>query len=68
MPRSRPTSALDPATTALLVIDVQDVYLAPKDTPQETARWQPFYDRMRQTVIPNIAKLIAECRRAQASR
>ena len=25
--------ALDPATTALLVIDVQDVYLAPKDTP-----------------------------------
>ena len=54
--------ALVPATTALLVIDVQDVYLAPKDTPQETARWQPFYDRMRQTVIPNIAKLIAECR------
>jgi nicotinamidase-related amidase len=54
--------ALDPATTALLVIDVQDVYLAPKDTPQETARWQPFYDRMRQTVIPNIARLIAESR------
>lgn len=54
--------ALVPATTALLVIDVQDVYLAQKDTPQETARWQPFYDRMRQTVIPNIAKLIAECR------
>jgi nicotinamidase-related amidase len=54
--------ALVPATTALLVIDVQDVYLAQKDTPQETARWQPFYDRMRQTVITNIAKLIAECR------
>ena len=54
---------LDPATTALLVIDVQDTYLAPKDTPEETARWQPFYDRMRQTVIPNIAGLIAECRR-----
>ncbi|MDQ6432743.1 isochorismatase family cysteine hydrolase [Mesorhizobium sp. LHD-90] len=53
---------LDPATTALLVIDVQDVYLAPKDTPAETARWQPFYDRMRQTVIPNIAKLIDDCR------
>jgi nicotinamidase-related amidase len=53
---------LDAATTALLVIDVQDIYLAPKDTPEETARWQPFYDRMRQTVIPNIAKLIAECR------
>jgi nicotinamidase-related amidase len=53
---------LDPSTTALLVIDVQDVYLAPKDTPEETARWQPFYDRMRQTVIPNIARLTAECR------
>lgn len=53
---------LDPATTALLVIDVQDVYLAPKDTPAETARWRPFYDRMRQTVIPNIARLIEDCR------
>lgn len=54
---------LDPATTALLVIDVQNTYLAPKDTPEETARWQPFYDRMRQTVIPNIARLIEESRR-----
>jgi biuret amidohydrolase len=53
---------LDPATTALLVIDVQNTYLAPKDTPEETARWQPFYDRMRQTVIPNIARLTTECR------
>lgn len=53
---------LDPATTALLVIDVQDVYLMPKDTPAETARWQPFYDRMRETVIPNIARLIDDCR------
>jgi biuret amidohydrolase len=53
---------LDPATTALLVIDVQDIYLAPKDTPQETERWQPFYERMRRTVIPNIATLIAESR------
>lgn len=53
---------LDPATTALLVIDVQNTYLAPKDTPEETARWQPFFDRMRGTVIPNIAKLMADCR------
>jgi nicotinamidase-related amidase len=53
---------LDPATTALLVIDVQDIYLAPKDTQEETTRWQPFFDRMRKSVIPNIAKLIAECR------
>ena len=54
---------LDPASTALLVIDMQNTYLAPKDTPEETARWQPFYDRMRRTVIPNIAALIADCRR-----
>lgn len=53
---------LDPATTALLVIDVQNTYLAPKDTEAETARWQPFYDRMRDTVIPNIVSLIEDCR------
>ena len=53
---------LSPGTTALLVIDVQNTYLEPKDTPEETARWQPFYERMRKTVIPNIARLIGECR------
>ena len=53
---------LDPQTTALLVIDIQNTYLEDKDTPEETARWQPFYKRMRETVIPNTAKLIAECR------
>ena len=53
---------LDPATTALLVIDIQNTYLEPKDTPEETARWQPFYDRMTQTVIPNTARLIADAR------
>jgi biuret amidohydrolase len=53
---------LDPQTTALLVIDIQNTYLEDKDTPAETARWQPFYKRMRETVIPNTAKLIADCR------
>lgn len=53
---------LGPETTALLVIDVQNTYLAPKDTPEETARWQPFYDRMREVVIPNTARLIADMR------
>lgn len=53
---------LDPQTTALLVIDIQNTYLEDKDTPEETARWQPFYKRMRETVIPNTAKLIADCR------
>lgn len=53
---------LDPKTTALLVIDVQNTYLEPKATPAETERWGPFYARMRETVIPNTARLIAECR------
>lgn len=53
---------LDPGTTALLVIDIQNTYLADKDTPEETERWQPFYRRMRETVIPNTARLIGECR------
>lgn len=55
--------SLDPKTTAVLVVDIQEIYLQPKDTPEETARWQPFYDRMRGTVIPNTARLIADARR-----
>jgi nicotinamidase-related amidase len=54
---------LDPETTALLVIDIQNTYLADKDTPEETVRWQPFYERMRETVIPNTARMIDECRK-----
>ena len=53
---------LDPESTALLVIDIQNTYLEDKDTPEETARWQPFCRRMRETVIPNTARLIDECR------
>ena len=44
------------------MIDIQNTYLEPKDTPAETERWLPFYERMRGTVIPNTASLIAECR------
>ncbi len=54
---------LDPETTALLVIDIQSTYLEDKDTPEETARWQPFYDRMHDTVIPNNARMIEACRK-----
>ena len=53
---------LNPATTALLVIDVQNTYMLPKESNEETARWKPFYDRMNNVVIPNIARLISECR------
>lgn len=48
---------LPPAETALLVIDIQNTYLEPKDTPEENTRWQPFFDRMRDVVIPNTRRL-----------
>ena len=53
---------LAPAETALLVIDIQNTYLEPKPDPTDDARWQPFFARMRQTVIPNTARLIEACR------
>lgn len=53
---------LQPARTALLVIDIQNTYLEVADDAQEAERWAPFRDRMNNTVIPNTAKLIADCR------
>ncbi|PWR25464.1 cysteine hydrolase family protein [Zavarzinia aquatilis] len=61
---------LNPATTALLVIDVQNTYLARPDratlsdpaTLADYDAWTPFHARMNGTVIPNIAALLAECR------
>jgi nicotinamidase-related amidase len=53
---------LPPARTALLVIDIQNAYMAPKPDPADDARWQPFFARMRRTVIPNTARLLDECR------
>lgn len=60
---------LDPATTALLVIDVQNTYLARPDRATLSAEalpdydaWTPFHERMRTTVIPNITTLLATCR------
>lgn len=53
---------LPPHKTALLVIDIQNTYLQPAEDPVEAARWQPFYDRLKQQVIPNTAKLIEDAR------
>lgn len=49
---------LDPATTALLVIDIQNTYLEVPEDPAEARRWRPFRDRMNKTVIPNTARLM----------
>lgn len=50
--------APDRRHTAVLVIDIQNTYLEPKEDPVEQRRWQPFFDRMTGTVIPNCARLI----------
>ena len=60
---------LTPGRTALLVIDVQNTYLARPDRASLSGRdledydaWTPFHERMHGTVIPNIARLLADCR------
>ena len=53
---------LDPKSTALLVIDIQNTYMEVDPDPLEAERWAPFRERMNETVIPNTAKLIDDCR------
>jgi nicotinamidase-related amidase len=48
---------LDPAETALLCIDVQNLDLEIPADPQEAARWFPFHRRMREIVIPTMRGL-----------
>lgn len=63
------TPVLNPAETALLVIDVQNTYLERPDraglSPQDQAQfdlWTPFHSRMHQQVIPRTAALLAQAR------
>ena len=44
--------------TAHLIIDVQKTYLQPKNNKKENKEWEPFFLRMKETVIPNIKKLL----------
>jgi nicotinamidase-related amidase len=60
---------IDPATTAFLVIDVQNTYLERPDpvtlSPEERGRydaWTPFHQRMHDQLIPRTAELLAFCR------
>ncbi len=48
---------LDPAETAMLSIDVQNVYLEARDDAGERVRWAPFQRRMREIVIPTTRSL-----------
>jgi len=54
--------AFDPSETALLVVDVQGIYLVPSDDPEQRDRWEPFRQRMNDVVIPNTAKLVEQAR------
>ena len=49
--------SLSHSETALLCIDVQNYGFAPKSTAAEQARWEPFFERMSNVVIPNIRAL-----------
>lgn len=56
---------LDPKQTALLVIDVQNIYLERPDrarlSPDEQRRydaWTPFHERMHESVIPRTAEML----------
>ena len=50
------------AETAMLSIDVQNVYLKQSADPGERARWEPFRTRMHETVIPTTRRLQAAFR------
>ena len=45
-------------TSALLVIDIQNTYIEPDSNPEEAERWKPFYNRMKDVVIPNTSGMI----------
>lgn len=55
--------SLPPGKTALLVIDIQNTYLEARQDSDENARWQPFFTRMNDTVIPNTIRLLEDARR-----
>ena len=48
---------LAPAATAMLSIDVQNIYMRESQDPIERARWMPFLERMRGIVLPTTRRL-----------
>jgi nicotinamidase-related amidase len=68
-----PDIVLTPATTALLVIDLQVAYLPssppPEATPADLAewhRWAPFRERLTHTVLPATQRLLARFRASKS--
>lgn len=64
MPDDLPDIVLEPAVTALLVIDLQVCYLpeTSSDDLSEWNRWKPFRDRLENVVLPNTQKLLGRFR------
>ena len=64
MPDDLPDIVLEPAVTALLVIDLQVCYLpeTPSDDLSEWNRWKPFRERVENVVLPNTQKLLGRFR------
>lgn len=64
MPDDLPDVVLDPALTALLVIDLQVCYLpeTPSGDLAEWERWGPFRDRLANIVLPNTQRLLEKFR------
>jgi nicotinamidase-related amidase len=67
-----PAIVLDPAVTALLVIDLQVAYLPPAPATHasradlaEWHRWAPFRERLTHTVLPHTQRLLARFRAAR---
>jgi nicotinamidase-related amidase len=66
------TLAIDAKKTALLVIDMQNKFcargtgenLSPRER-HEWERWQPFYDRLEQMVVPNLQEVLSLCRKKE---
>ncbi|WP_428623184.1 cysteine hydrolase family protein [Sedimenticola sp.] len=50
--------------TALLTIDIQNIYMQLADDPVGQTRWAPFLKRMREIVIPTVQQLQARFRAA----
>jgi len=68
-----PDIDLDPDTTALLMIDLQNTYVErpPRDAVLEAERhgwdlWTPFHTRMQEIVVPNARRLLDAFRAREA--
>ena len=60
------TIEIDPKKTALLIIDMQHVFITRPERSEnpteaelkEIARWEPFYSKIDEVVVPNNAKIL----------